>query len=405
MSSSPILIVGASAAGVSAARTLRDEGFDGAVVLIDADENPPYQRPPLSKQLLENPEIELSDFPLLTLEEADDLKIDLRLGQRVTSLDPETPAVTLADGTRLNGRSVILATGGQARRLSVPGADLAGVHVIRSYGDVVALRRDLTDAEAVVVIGGGLIGTEAAISVAASGKRVIWLDGADRPLAHIFPDAIADHLVAAHRADGLDLRVGVRLSHLVERSGRVIGVVLADGETIAADVVILGVGMTPCVALARDAGLACSNGIDVDSVQRTQASNVYAAGDVAALPGAEANARIRHEHWRAAEHQGAVAARAILGLDPLDAAPAWFWSDQGRFHIEMVGRRSGDSLTRPGGKGPIVFEMQGDVVVGAASIDEPNAVRVALRLIRSGHPVNRARLIDPTQSLREMMLP
>jgi 3-phenylpropionate/trans-cinnamate dioxygenase ferredoxin reductase subunit len=398
-----ILIVGASAAGVSAAKTLRAKGFEGGVVLIDADPNLPYERPPLSKRVLEEPEVGAAHFPLLTAEQAEALRLDLHLGQRVERLDAKALTLALDGGATLSGQAILLATGGRARRLPLPGADLGGVHLIRSFADADALRADLKPARTVAVIGGGLIGTEAAVAIARTGKRVVWIDGAQKPLAHIFPTAIADHLVAAHLAAGLTLHAGARIKQFVGSGARVAGVELEGGEVVSADVVILGVGMAPEDGLARAAGLEVSNGVHVDQDQRTSAAGVFAAGDVAAFVDEASGLRKRHEHWRAAEAQGANAAHAILGLSRTAPTVPWFWSDQGAHHIEMAGHRTGDAVARPGGKGPIVFELDGDRLACAASVDEPNAVRIGLRLIQSGRAVDRAALADPRTDLRALL--
>jgi 3-phenylpropionate/trans-cinnamate dioxygenase ferredoxin reductase subunit len=401
--SRPVLIVGASAAGVSAAKTLRARGFDGDVVLIDADANLPYERPPLSKRVLEDPDVTGADFPLLTAEQAQTLRLDLRLGYRVEHLDARALTLTLNGGATLSGQAILLATGGRARRLDLPGADLAGVHVIRSFADAAALRQDLIAARTVAVIGGGLIGTEAAVAIGRTGKCVAWIDGAQKPLAHIFPTAIADYLVTAHLAAGLTLHCGARIKQFIASGANVAGVELEGAEVVPADVVILGVGMAPEDGLARAADLEVSNGVHVDHGQRTSAAGVFAAGDVAAFIDEASGLRKRHEHWREAEAQGANAAHAILGL-PVEAPTVpWFWSDQGAHHIEMAGHRTADSVARAGGKGPIVFELDGDRVAGVASVNEPNAVRIGLRLIQSGRPVNRAVLADPTSDLRALL--
>jgi 3-phenylpropionate/trans-cinnamate dioxygenase ferredoxin reductase subunit len=399
----PILIIGASAAGVSAARTLRANAFDGPIVLIDADANPPYERPPLSKQVLQDPASVCEDFALLTVAQAQALGVQLRLGETVTALCAKTLSVTLDSGERLLASAILIATGGRARRLPVPGAELAGVHVIRTFADAHALRMEVAQANVVAVVGGGLIGAEAAATIARAGRRVVWIDGAAKPLVHIFPDAVADHLIASHLGAGLTLRAGVGLDRLLEADGRVCGLQLQDGEVIAADVVVLGVGMAPNDSLARAAGLEVSVGVHVDGRQATSAAHIFAAGDVAAVVDEVTGQRRRHEHWRAAQEQGANAARAMLGLAVLPPAVPWFWSDQGPHHVEMAGRRTGDCVARLGGKGPIVFEMEDGRVVGVASVDEPNAVRVGLRLIQSGRPVERAMLANAAIDLRVLL--
>ncbi len=399
----PILIVGASAAGVSAARTLRADGFAGEIVLIDADPNLPYERPPLSKRVLEEPDVTVAHFPLLTADQAAALRLELRLGERVERLDADALTLALEGGAMLSGQAIVLATGGRARRLPLPGANLAGVHLIRSFADAHALREDLRTADTVAVIGGGLIGTEAAVAIARGGKRVVWIDGAEKPLAHIFPTAIADHLVSAHLATGVTLHVGARIKQFVASGARVAGIELEGGEVVPADVVILGVGMAPEDGLARAAGLEVSNGVHVDDNQRTSAAGVFAAGDVAAFVDDASGLRKRHEHWRAAEAQGANAAHAILGLPLTAPTVPWFWSDQGAHHVEMAGHRTGDAVVRPGAKGPIVFELDGDRLACVASVNEPNAVRIGLRLIQSGRSVDRAALADPATDLRALL--
>ncbi len=401
--SPPILIVGASAAGVSAAKTLRANGFSGGIVVIDADPNLPYERPPLSKRVLEQADVAAADIPLLTADQAGALGLDLRLGVRVEQLEAEALTLRLEGGETLSGRAILLATGGRARRLPLPGADLAGVHVIRSFADAAALRAELQGAENVAVIGGGLIGTEAAVALARTNKRVAWVDGADKPLAHIFPAPIANHLISAHLAAGLALHARAQIKQLTASGARVAGIELQDGAFIPAEVVILGVGMTPEDGLAKAAGLEVSNGVHVDQHNRTSAPGVFAAGDVAAFVDGASGLRKRHEHWRSAEEQGANAARAMLGLPVVPPSVPWFWSDQGVHHVEMAGHRTGDSVARLGGRGPIVFEMDGDRLVGVASVDEPNAVRIGMRLIQSGRTADRAVLADSTSDLRALL--
>ena len=404
MSNAPVIIVGASAAGVSAARTLRAEGFTDPVILVDADPNLPYERPPLSKKVLESATVSPADIALLSPSDLDELGLTLKLGVRATGLDAASRTLTLSDGSTLTGRAIVLATGGRASRLPLPGADLKGVHVIRDYADAEALRGDLADATKVAVIGGGLIGTEAAIAIARLGKTVDWIDAAPKPLAHILPEAIADHLIASHIANGITLHASARLKGFTGSDGRVTGVEFADGSVLPTDVVVLGTGMKPDQALAVAAGLETSAGIHVTDAQETSAPGIYAAGDVASFAHEGAAARKRHEHWRSAEEQGANAARAILGLPPQPFSVAWFWSDQGAHHVEMAGKPTGRSVVRAGAHGPIVFELNADgTLAGVASVDEPNAVRVGLRLIQGGKVVDAAALADPSVDLRKLL--
>jgi 3-phenylpropionate/trans-cinnamate dioxygenase ferredoxin reductase subunit len=397
----PIVLVGASAAGVSAARTLRAEGCVEPILLIDADAHLPYERPPLSKRMLADPTASAADFPLLTPSEAATLDIRLHLGQRVAAISPAALTVTLADGETIPARAILLAVGGSANRLALPGSSLPGIHVIRTLADAQALRSDLAGAEQVAVIGGGLIGMEAAAAIAGTGRSVCLLDAAE-PLAHSFAAPIAQALRASHAAAGVRIMAHARIAGFRATDGRVSGIELAGGEIVPAQVVVIGVGMRPDDSLARAAGLAVSAGIHVDPAQRTTAPGIFAAGDVASFAESGA-ARKRHDHWQAAEQQGANAARTILGQPAQPSPVPWFWSDQGVHHVEMAGRRSADSVVRQTPRGLSVFELEDGRLVGVASIDDPMTVRIGMRMIQSARAVDRRALSDPEQDLRALL--
>jgi 3-phenylpropionate/trans-cinnamate dioxygenase ferredoxin reductase subunit len=403
MTADPILIIGASAAGVSAARTLRALGYAEGLILIDSDPNLPYERPPLSKRVLEDSTVTAADIPLLSAAEASDLKIELRLGHAVTALSPRGRSVELDDGESLTSAgAMLLATGGRAVRLPLPGASLPGIHTLRSFADAQALREDLANSERVAVIGGGLIGAETAVAIARSGKKVDWIDAAPKPLAHLLPPRLADHLIERHRAIGITLHTDARLHSFVDRGGRLAGVTFADGSELAVQTAVIGVGMSPAQDIARAAGLLVSDGIHVDRAQRSSIDGIYAAGDVASLP-APGHGRLRQQHWRAAEEQGVNAARAILGLEPLAPAVDWFWSDQGDHHVEMAGHCGTRSVDRHTAGGLAIFEFDDDRLVGVAAIGDMQAVRVGLRLIQRGNPVSAADLADPAIDLRGLL--
>jgi 3-phenylpropionate/trans-cinnamate dioxygenase ferredoxin reductase subunit len=404
MTADPIIIIGASAAGVSAARTLRASGFAEGLVIVDSDPNPPYERPPLSKRILEDSALTAADIPLLSAAEASELRIELRLGRSVTSLSPRGRSVELDDGETISSAGAILvATGGRAVRLPLPGALLPGVHTLRSFADAEALRKDLIRADQVAVIGGGLIGAETAVAIARSGKKVHWIDAAPKPLAHLLPPIVADHLIERHRSRGISLHRDARLHSFVERNGRLAGVAFADGSIIEVQAAVIGVGISPAQNLATAAGLLVSDGIHVDHAQRSSIDGIYAAGDVASLPGPGVRGRVRQQHWRAAEEQGANAARAMLGLEPLPASVDWFWSDQGEHHLEMAGRRGSRSVTRQTAGGLASFEFDDDRLVGVAAVGDMQAVRVGLRLIQGAIALSAADLADPALDLRSLL--
>lgn len=404
MTAEPIIIIGASAAGIAAARNLRSLGYEEALLLVDSDPNPPYERPPLSKRVLEDISMTAADIPLLTAEEMAELEIEFRLGQVVTSLSARDRSIDLGNGASISGAgAILLATGGRALRLKLPGMSLPGIHTLRSFADAAALREDLARADQVAVIGGGLIGAETAVAIARSGKQVHWIDAARKPLEHLLPPVLANHLILKHRALGITLHADARLKGFVEQDGRLAGVSFTDGRELAVQAAVIGVGMSPAQDLALAAGLAVSDGIHVDHAQRSTIDGIYAAGDVASLPGPGPGARLRQQHWRAAEEQGANAARAMLGHEPLPATVEWFWSDQGEHHVEMAGRRGSRSVTRQAGGGLASFEFDGDQLVGVAAIGDMQPVRVGLRLIKGGMPVSDADLADPSIDLRSLL--
>jgi 3-phenylpropionate/trans-cinnamate dioxygenase ferredoxin reductase subunit len=354
--------------------------------------------------VLEEPELGVLDIPLLGQQEAEDLRLTVRPGVRVAGLVPAERAVRLETGEDIRGvGAILLATGGRALRLALPGADLPGIHTIRCFDDVAALRTDLAAAERVAVIGGGLIGTETAVTLARSGRTVHWIDAAPQPLAHLLAPQLADYLVERHCALGITLHRGARLSGFAARQGRLSAVTFADGSTLPVDVVVMGVGMAPEHGLAVEAGLDVSSGIHVDAGQRTRIPEIFAAGDVASFAVSGSDRRKRHEHWRAAEEQGANAARVMLGQPPTPPSVDWFWSDQGDHHIEMAGRRGTHSVTRQQDSGLAVFELEDDRLVGVASVGDVQAVRVGLRLIQSGTAVDPHQLADPSTNLRNLL--
>lgn len=402
----PVVIIGASAAGVSAARTLRGEGFDGDITLVDADASGAYERPPLSKAVLQDENMQSSEIALLTAEDADDLNIKTLYGKKCTHIAPDDSEIQLEGGEILSYSTLVLATGGAASRLPVPGASLKGVHVLRDFQDAANLRKELQTAKSVAVIGGGLIGSEVVASLAGRHDNLHWIDAAPKPLAHILPEATCEPLIDWHLSRGVSLMTNARIEAFVEAEDGVSvrAIRFVGGVELPVDAVVLGVGMTPDTALAEKAGLdMAGGGIAVNERQATSRLGIYAAGDVAAVEGADGSCA-RHEHWQAAEHQGMNAARSILGLEPMPVPVPWFWSDQADNHLEMVGHKGERSAVRQiDGEWPIVFEFAGDKLVGAVSINNPTPVRVAQRLIKSGAAVSESELSDPSVDLRKLM--
>ena len=319
-----VAIVGAGHAGGRTAEALRREGWTGPVVLIGEETSPPYERPPLSKALLRG-EASAESTALRRREDYAELRIDLRLGRRVTQLDRSTRRLSLSDGEEVPYDQLILATGGRARRLPIPGADLAGILTLRDLDDAVAIAAELGPERSIVVVGGGFIGLEVAASARQLGSRVTVLEAAPRLVTRGVPAQIASRLEGLHREHGVDVRTGVAIVAF-EGDGRV------DRVTV-----VIGGGIAPNLELAEAAGLPVDNGIVVDDRLRTSDPLIFAVGDVASFPHPLFGRRIRLESWKNAEEQPCIAAVNIRGgNEPITAAP-WFWSDQYDHTLQIAG--------------------------------------------------------------------
>ena len=347
-----MVIVGASLAGARAAQTLREQGFDGPVVLIGDEDEIPYERPPLSKDYLmgKHGREKLYAQPR---EWYGEHQVDLRLAATVTSIDPSAHEVSLSGGQRIGYSKLLLTTGSSPRRLQVAGADLGGVHYLRRVQDSDRIRSALGGASRVAVIGAGWIGLETAAAARAAGAEVTVFEMAELPLLRVLGREVAEVFARLHADNGVDLRFGVQIAELTGSGGAVSGVRLADGTEVAADVVIVGVGITPNVELAAAAGLTVDNGIVTDAQLRTSDPDIFAAGDVANAFHPLFGKHLRVEHWSNARNQPVVAARAMLGEDVSYDRVPYFYTDQYDLGMEYAG------YVEPGGYAEVVF--RGDV--------------------------------------------
>jgi 3-phenylpropionate/trans-cinnamate dioxygenase ferredoxin reductase component len=344
---SSVAVVGASLAGLAAAQALRDGGHDGDLVVVDPSPALPADRPPLSKQVLAGEwEPERAQQPMAP--RLDGLGLDLRLGVAATALDAGTRRLTLSDGSELAPDGIVLAMGASAR--SLPGPTPAGVHVVRTLEDCLALRADLDAVPSrVVVIGAGFIGAEVAATCRGRGLDVTMIEAAPVPLGRVLPGTIGDFITDLHRDEGVDVRLGVGVDGLdTDGAGRVRAVRMADGTEVAADVVVVGIGVTTNTGWLEGSGLTVDNGVLCDETCLA-APGITAAGDVANWMNAHYGERMRVEHWEHAIEQGEAAGRRLLAEHP-DAVPflavPWFWSDQYDRKIQMAGRpAAGDELT------------------------------------------------------------
>lgn len=336
-----VVVVGVSAAGLTAAETLRREGYAGRLVLVDGDPRPPYDRPPLSKQLLKGDwtEERLALRPPTALE---GLGAEWRLGVRAERLDLVAGRVALADGASVAFDGLVVATGVRARTLPFA-AGVAGAHVLRTVEDALALRRELVPGAAVVVVGAGFLGTEAAAVATELGCRVSVVDPLELPLQRQLGPRIGERIAGLHREHGVALHCGRGVADVRQAAGRVAGVVLDDGSEIPADVLLVAIGAEPVTDWLRGSGLVLDNGVQCDELCRA-APGVVAAGDVASWLHPTLG-RLRLEHRMNATEQGMAAARTLLGLGTPFAPVPYFWSDQYDVRVQVYGRPTDADFT------------------------------------------------------------
>jgi 3-phenylpropionate/trans-cinnamate dioxygenase ferredoxin reductase subunit len=332
-------IVGAGLAGAKAAEALRTDGFAGRIVLFGAEPHRPYERPPLSKAYLLGSTGRDTVF-VHPPEWYPDHEVDLRVNTTVTALDRPAHQLVTSDGNRWRYDKLLLTTGATPRRLPVPGDDLGGVHYLRSLDDSDRLRTALRPGARVVIIGAGWIGLETAAAARTAGAEVTVLEHAELPLLGVLGPQLARVFADLHIDHGVDLRCGVSVTAIRPATGdpsTAASALLADGTELTADLVVVGVGVTPNVELARSCGLDIDNGILVDSHLRTRDHDILAAGDVANAYHPLLGRRLRVEHWANALHQPAVAARTMLGQTATYDRLPYFFTDQYELGMEYTG--------------------------------------------------------------------
>lgn len=394
----PLIIVGAGHAGGRAALTLREEGYTGRLILIGDEPHLPYERPPLSKGLLQGC-VDLAGCSLCDRERLAALNIEHIAANPVTHLQPEQQRLQLADGQWLAYAGLLLATGGRARRL--PQAQ-ANVLYLRTHDEALALRSALRPGTRLVVVGGGFIGLEVAATARGLGCEVTLLEAAPRLAGRVLPPVISAALLALHRQHGVDVRLNVALESIQADA-----VQLVDGQLLPCDLVVVGIGMQPNIELAAAAGLEVGQGIRVDAQLRTSAAHIYAAGDVCEfrLDGLYQ----RQETWRNAEAQGRHAALNLLGRQlPFDALPG-FWSDQYDWGLLTVGVMTPTVVTRPlPGGALLLFYLDAESrMQGACGWAPGNGaakdIKLCERLIGAHIALDTASLADPEVSLKQLL--
>ena len=391
-----IVIVGSGGAGTKAAESLRNRGYDGSLTLVTADPNPPYARPPLSKVYLRG-ELELEKFLLALPDE-----LDLRLSTTVAEVAERE--IVLESGERLPFDRLLLATGSEPRRL--PGTKLEGIHYLRNVEDSDAIREAAQDAQRAVVIGAGFIGSEVAASLRQLGLDVTLVEGGRLPLEHVFGPEIGAFYRDVHVAEGVEVLTNAKLDGF-EGDGSVRAARLEDGRTLEADLVVVGIGVSPRTELAEAAGLEVEKGgVQVTERLETSVPGIYAAGDMAYIQHPFYGTRLHVEHWFWAANMGPVAAANMLGDDePYDRIP-YFYSDQFDTKMEYSGYAPdwdevvlrGDPETRTF----MAFWLEGDRMLAGMSVNVPDTTEPLEALIRGRTALDRARLTDPDTPLESL---
>ena len=398
------IIIGAGQAGASAAAKLRNLGYDADITLIGAESAPPYQRPPLSKKYMLG-EMDLERLYLRPIDYYETNNITLRLGTKVDAIDTATKSITIQDET-LSYDNLILTTGSWPRRLPAKiGGDLRGVYYMRDLADSDAMADEFQEGRRALIIGGGYIGLEAAAVAAKKGVKVTLVEMADRILQRVAAPQTSDFFRAAHAAQGVDIREGVGLDHLINHNGRVGAAKLSDGSEIEIDFAIVGVGIIPASELAEAAGITLDNGIMVDEFGRTSAPNVYAAGDCASLP--FRGDRIRLESVQNAIDQAENVAANIMGQNIPYAPIPWFWSDQYDIKLQIAGLNRGyDAVYArrvPESDTPSYWYYRGETLLAVDAINDSRAYMVGKRLIEMGASPAPKEVMDPNTNLKELL--
>jgi len=390
MSAGRIVIVGAGHGGVQAAASLREEGFEGPIALICDDPHPPYQRPPLSKAFMKG-EATADSLILRGPAFYPEKNIDLMLGERVTGIDRDAKKVTLASGGSLDYAHLILATGADPRPAPFAGMELDGVLLLRDMNDAGRLKSKLEGARNVVVVGAGFIGLEFAATAASKGCDVQVIEVAPRVMGRAVSKTISDFYAEAHRGFGVHLHLGVAVAAIEGAGGRVAAVRLADGRTLPADLVVVGIGILAAEKLAAAAGLAVDNGIVVDSAMTSSDPDISAIGDCAAHPNVFAGRRIRLESVQNASDQARVVAKKLAGKPANYDALPWFWSDQGDLKLQIAGLIEGCDtfVTRgdPAARNFSVFGFSAGKLRVVESVNRAADHMIARRLIAAGTPL------------------
>lgn len=404
MSVERYVVIGAGHAGGRAVEALRMAGFEGEIVLVGEEPHLPYERPPLSKEVLQaKPDYA---FPYIRpAEYFEEQKIELRLGIRATAIDPAAKTVVLSDGGALAYDKLLLTTGGKVRTLPLPGAELDGVQYLRTLEEGRAIEAALGEGKNLVVIGGGFIGLEVAASARQRGAAVTVLEIADRLMGRGVPATVSAHFLDLHRSQGVDIRLNTGVER-IEGDGHVSAVVTSNGDRLVADLVVIGVGIVPETGLAEAAGVNVDNGIVVDEFCRTSVADIYAAGDATNHFSPFLRRHVRLEAWQCAQNMAIAAAKIMCGDETPYSEVPWMWSDQFDTNLQVAGvPQSWDkAVTRgdPASGSFIGFVLEDGRIMGAISVNQPRDLRLARRMMDAGKTFTAEELADESVSMRDL---
>ena len=379
------MIVGGGLAAARTAEQLRRSEYAGAITIVSDESHLPYDRPPLSKEVLRS---ETDDVTLKPAEYYAEKDITVLLGNAVTSVDTAAQTLKLADGTELSYGELVIATGLVPRRIS-SFPDLAGIHVLRSYEHSIAMRQAASSARRAVVVGAGFIGCEVAASLRSLGVEVVLVEPQPTPLASVLGQTIGELVTRLHRAEGVDVRCGVSVSE-VSGQGRVQKVTLGDGTELDADLVIVGIGSHPATGWLEGSGIEVDNGVVCDGVGRASAPHVWAIGDVASWLD-DMTGQVRVEHWSNVADQARALVPALLGVDaPSAVRVPYFWSDQYDVKIQCLGEPEATDtvhVVEDDGRRFLAYYERDGALAGAVGGGMPGKVMKARSKIAAGAPI------------------
>ena len=389
------VIIGASHAGVQAALNLRNQGYQEQIILISNEKVLPYQRPPLSKAFLQNtlPEQRLWLRPDTFYKQKD---IELRLGDSVVSVDRIHREITLSSKEKISYDQLIFATGASVKRLGIPGSEYPEVHYLRDYEDTIGIRDALDNVNDVIVIGGGYIGLEAAASLTKLGKKVTLLVHSERPLSKVTSTYISDYLTKVHTHEGVDIHTNTSVTRITKQDGRLV-IETSTGASYQADLIVVGIGVSPTQTLAEQSGLSVDNGICVNEYMQTSDDNIYAIGDCASFYHSVYQKTLRIESVQNATDQAKTVASSICGTPTPYSATAWFWSDQFDEKLQIVGLSEGYDETvirQESERSLAVFYFRNNHLIAVDTINQPKTFMITRKHLHNLPVVDKAVLAD-----------